>query len=695
MSLTGFVRRSLPLLIPMLGYVGSVYLLLITALPFLDPNDRGPAVSALSLFLVFAAAPIALQARSLAGTSGVDRGSSLRRNSAPIAIVVGSLLVATPVLSRVLDLPLSPLFLLAPSLLLSFVTSARLATRSSWSVGAATIPIAAAAATRLIAGIVFAAGGSGVMGLTVALLLAECVGMIAGWSRRRPEANERTAYLATPSSNSFPWPAVGSFMLLADVDLLLVNRFLVPVEAGRYAAVAVQTRVLLLVPLIVMVIVARVDARRDLREPLRWLHRLLAISSVVSGVVALALIALRPLAPPPLGSERADVLFPALAFTAMLLGLIWQLSSVHVVAGSRGHLAILLVVVAEIAALAALGPTARTIAFSGVAAASVGLILHYVGARAIARWSPPLSLLRPYEELDIPTPGLAGDAIAFSVILPCYNPGPGLEGFLRRLTTLLRSEGPCEVIVVSDGSTDDSVEVARRFPSPSIRVIHYPERVGKGHALRVGLRSAHGSYVGFIDADGEIDPDAIGPLLSLTRLYDPDMILGSKRHPMSQVAYPPARRIMSWVYHKLTRIAFRVNARDTQTGLKVIRRDVLRSVLPRMFEKRYAFDLELLVVARLLGFTRVFEAPVRIQHSFTSTVDLTAVFRILLDTAAIFYRRYVLDTYRHAGDRLVLVRDDLESPADEDRERRGGPDPRTYGPAIGPGGSSEVRGRGS
>jgi hypothetical protein len=58
----------------------------------------------------------------------------------------------------------------------------------------------------------------------------------------------------------------------------------------------------------------------------------------------------------------------------------------------------------------------------------------------------------------------------------------------------------------------------------------------------------------------------------------------------------------------------------------------------------------------MLGFTKVFEAPVRIEHRFTSNVDADAVFRILLDTAAIFYRRYILDTYRHAGDRLLIVR---------------------------------------
>ena len=77
---------------------------------------------------------------------------------------------------------------------------------------------------------------------------------------------------------------------------------------------------------------------------------------------------------------------------------------------------------------------------------------------------------------------------------------------------------------------------------------------------------ARGSYIGFIDADGDIDPQAVGPFLSLMRLYEPDIILGSKRHPMSEVSYPTLRRIMSWVYHKLTRVLFRINVRDTQTG---------------------------------------------------------------------------------------------------------------------------------
>jgi glycosyltransferase involved in cell wall biosynthesis len=136
------------------------------------------------------------------------------------------------------------------------------------------------------------------------------------------------------------------------------------------------------------------------------------------------------------------------------------------------------------------------------------------------------------------------------------------------------------------------------------------------------------------------------------KLYEPDIVLGSKRHPLSEVQYPPLRRLLSWSYHKLARVLFRVNVRDTQTGFKLIRRDVLAAVLPRMLEKRYAFDLEFLVVARSLGFTRVFEAPVRIQYRFASQVDLRSVLGIGLDTLAIFYRHYILNTYGRAGERL-------------------------------------------
>jgi glycosyltransferase involved in cell wall biosynthesis len=86
--------------------------------------------------------------------------------------------------------------------------------------------------------------------------------------------------------------------------------------------------------------------------------------------------------------------------------------------------------------------------------------------------------------------------------------------------------------------------------------------------------------------------------------------------------------------------------RDTQTGAKVIRRDVLADVLPLLREDGYGFDLELLVAADRLGYRRVFEAPIRIDYRFASQMRLRTPARMLGEAAGIAYRTYVLDAYR-------------------------------------------------
>jgi glycosyltransferase involved in cell wall biosynthesis len=202
-----------------------------------------------------------------------------------------------------------------------------------------------------------------------------------------------------------------------------------------------------------------------------------------------------------------------------------------------------------------------------------------------------------------------------------------------------------EVILVSDGSTDGTPEVARANGNDALRVIHYERNRGKGFALHTGLSHARGTYVAFIDSDGDLDPRELCRFLQLMQIYDAEMVIGSKRHALSDVSYPWQRRIMSWTYHKLVRVLFGVKASDTQTGIKLVRRDVLAAVLPRLVEKRFAFDLELLVAARRLGFRRLLEAPVTLNFHFTSTISPRAIKGIMLDTAAIWYRRYLLHWY--------------------------------------------------
>jgi hypothetical protein len=451
--------------------------------------------------------------------------------------------------------------------------------------------------------------------------------------------------------------AVVGLVAITTADLVLTRYRLPAGAAGRYAGAAVLWRALLFVGSVAALFAMPRLAALRIIDPYRWLRRSLAVAGLVIAAIWVVITAIGPsITSVVLGDAFSSSrgLVSSLAAAAGLLAIVWQLSLFHKTVRSRAHASNYVLVVAFVLLGVTIRPTAETIAGLFVGTTAAAALFQYQGARAICRWTPPLSLLTPHEEIRRTGPVGVAD-VELSMILPCRNAGPAVRGFLRELLAHLEDVPSFEVIVVSDGSNDDTVEIAREFASSAVRVFHYAQGSGKGHALRVGLNEARGEYVGYVDSDGDIDPDAIGPFLALMKLYRLDIVLGSKRHPMSEVNYPAVRRVMSWVYHKVARVLFLVDVRDTQTGFKVIRRDVLRAVLPRMLEKRYAFDLELLVIARLLGYRKVFEAPVRINYRFSSQVVPTTAARILVDTAAIFYRRYILNTYSYASDRLVVM----------------------------------------
>ncbi len=242
--------------------------------------------------------------------------------------------------------------------------------------------------------------------------------------------------------------------------------------------------------------------------------------------------------------------------------------------------------------------------------------------------------------------------VHLSVVVPAFREGRNIyANLLRLLTELDQLSTEYEVIVVSDGNTDGTATEARRVASPRIKVLSYPMNIGKGFALSYGVSETRGSLVTFIDADMELDPHNIRAFIGLMKDSDCDAVIGSKRHPLSKVSYPIARRFQSSLYQLLIRLLFNLNVRDTQTGLKLFRRDVLLAVVPLLAVKGFAFDLELLVVSNKLGHTKIIEAPIDLAYQFESTVDLHAVWRILWDTAAIFYRLRILRYYdRRAAD---------------------------------------------
>lgn len=220
-----------------------------------------------------------------------------------------------------------------------------------------------------------------------------------------------------------------------------------------------------------------------------------------------------------------------------------------------------------------------------------------------------------------------------SVITPAFREGPRIYDSLHLLQSSIERLGRTyEIIVVSDGSDDDTVAEARRHPE--MTVLEYPHQRGKGYAIRHGIQHSRGRLVAYIDSDMELHPDGIGTLIDKVEA-GADAAVGSKRDPDSKVHYPFFRRLQSAVYQRMIRVLFHFDISDTQTGLKVFRGDLLRSVASLLESDGFAFDLELLVALHEAGATIV-EGPVQLDYTFSTTTGVRAVIDVLRDTGRIY-----------------------------------------------------------
>lgn len=251
-----------------------------------------------------------------------------------------------------------------------------------------------------------------------------------------------------------------------------------------------------------------------------------------------------------------------------------------------------------------------------------------------------------------------------SVVIPAYKKQDTIRKDLLQIKEALdKIRYDYEVIVVVDGMVDKTLQNAKKVKSSKIKVVGYKHNKGKGHAVRYGMARSKGDYVAFIDSGMEIDPNGISMITEHMEWYDADIIVASKRHPASRVSYPFSRRIISRLYQLFVQFFTGLNVRDTQAGLKIFKRDVLKDVLPRLLVKRFAFDLEMLTVAHRLGYRRVFEAPVKLRYNFkdlTHAATLEEMRRALIDTLAIIYRLRVLHYYDDSNKRKWRYDPDLD-----------------------------------
>lgn len=240
------------------------------------------------------------------------------------------------------------------------------------------------------------------------------------------------------------------------------------------------------------------------------------------------------------------------------------------------------------------------------------------------------------------------ESVKFSVLMPAFNEARHLAVNIHETVKVMETLGESfEVVVVDDHSRDTTAEVIRGVARelPSVMPVLLPVNQGKGFALREGFNRCRGELVFFLDADLDLHPRQFNLLYRILQDAGADVVIGSKRHPQTVSNYPWKRRVVSAVYFFLVKLLFGLPIKDTQTGIKLFRREVLERTFHQVLVKKYAFDLELLVLVHHAGY-RIAEAPVVVDYKTKfGHIGIAAIFNIWWDTMAVWYRLYLRRQY--------------------------------------------------
>jgi dolichyl-phosphate beta-glucosyltransferase len=213
--------------------------------------------------------------------------------------------------------------------------------------------------------------------------------------------------------------------------------------------------------------------------------------------------------------------------------------------------------------------------------------------------------------------------VRLSLVIPAYFEEDGIAATLERVEAdlgHLRDDGGFEIVVVDDGSTDDTAGQADRGGAD--RVVRLEQNSGKGAAVRAGMLAANGRTIAFTDADLSYSPAQVLGLLQ--RIEDGwDIVVGSRRHTEARalVAARRLREVGGRVVNGLTTLVLLGQYRDTQCGLKAFRSDVAKMMFSRTEIDGFAFDVELFHLAERYRLS-LCEVPVEVVNSTRSTVHV-------------------------------------------------------------------------
>jgi len=244
-----------------------------------------------------------------------------------------------------------------------------------------------------------------------------------------------------------------------------------------------------------------------------------------------------------------------------------------------------------------------------------------------------------------------------SVVMPAFNLGRVISANVEEVKATFRGQIPFELVVVDDGSTDGTKQELQKLAAkmPELHAVFLGRNMGKGGALKQGFEAVRGNYVLLLDADLDLPPKQVSTFFDIMEREKADVVIGSKRHADSRLDYPWYRRLMSGVYYAMVKLLVQLPVKDTQTGIKLFKRETLDWAFPRMLVKQFAFDLEMLAIIHEKGY-KIAESPVSLQFKGKlGCFRPQTVRQIMNDTFAVFYRLRLLRYYQTLRDTRMPV----------------------------------------
>jgi dolichyl-phosphate beta-glucosyltransferase len=205
-----------------------------------------------------------------------------------------------------------------------------------------------------------------------------------------------------------------------------------------------------------------------------------------------------------------------------------------------------------------------------------------------------------------------------SIVIPAYNEGTRLRPTLERVLAYVHAQAwDAEIIVVNDGSRDNTADIVRGFAAkdPAVHLLENPGNRGKGYSVRNGMLHSRGRVVIFSDADLSSPIEEAPKLLSALE-QGADVAIGSRwlRAETQTQRQPLHRQLFGRIFNILLRLTLGLPFADTQCGFKAFKRAAVQSIFPLQRIERWGFDPEILFLARKFGF-EVKEVPVAWGHS--------------------------------------------------------------------------------